>query len=782
MAEARSAVSEPRVNDFDEGKSATWDFIRAWRKSFFRRFYRTRNLIYNGLWPTSAWNLAGAVSVFSVLLYEDWAWARPVTKQLWKVGRVMHITPLEPAGLPRSLRVFVVSSVGGLTFFVILMYKRRWLLRILLSYRGWMYEQPKQMGWRSKAWGVLVHIISGYHPTTFSYQKSLPFLPVPPLTDTVDRFIDSIEPLYDPEGDDFKKINTQAQEFKTSLGPKLQKILFLKSWWAQNWVTDWWEKYVYLMGRTPIAINSNYYVLDQSYWKPTNRQISRAASIVHHTLVVKRQIDREELPPLVIRGVIPLCMAQYERVFSSTRIPGEECDELKRFDSAVSKHIAVMRKGLYYKVDVYDKKGNILTPQTLEEVLEFIIEDADKHEASYNKGSKSLAALTATDRTTWAQARNQYFASGINKDSLDVLESAIFHMVLETRSYNTFNERGKFMLHGDGKSIWFDKSVNLVIFGDAKLGINAEHSWGDAPVVGYCMEWVLTKEVLCDLFDEHGRCQVVTDYKQADFTRPERLVWDVPGELEIKLDKVLISNIKNNDDLDLIIVDHMNYGKGFIKTCKVSPDAYFQCALQLAYFKDAGKFALTYEASMTRLYLMGRTETVRSLTSDTAKFVRAMINPDKSKEEKIDLLRKACGVHQILYRDAMSGKGIDRHLFGLYVACKGLGQESEFLKSALMMPWTLSTSQQPQQQIAEAPNCSLPEYRDKVSPGGGFGPVSDVGYGVSYMFAGEFRIFIHVSSKHSASNTSSQRFVNNLYESLDEMKRLFSPPEPENIS
>lgn len=733
------------------------------------------------MWPTSGWNLAGAVSVFSVLLYEDWAWAEPITQQLWKVGKVLHITKTEPAGMPHVLRVLVVSSVGGLTFFVVLMYKRRWLLRILLSYRGWMYEQPKKMGWSSKVWGALVHIISGYHPTTYSYQKSLPFLPVPQLNETVDKFITSISPLYDPDSEDFKKIEMQAQDFKKGLGPKLQRILVLKSWWAQNWVTDWWEKYVYLMGRTPIAINSNYYVLDQSYWKPTNKQISRAASVVHQTLLVKRQIDREKMPPLVIRGVIPLCMAQYERAFSTTRIPGEECDELKMFDSSVSKHIAVMRKGLYYKVDVYDKKGNILTPQTLEEIFQFIIEDADKHEATYNKGSKSLGALTATDRTTWAQARNQYFNSGVNKDSLDVLESAIFHLILETRTCNTFSERGKFLLHGDGKAIWFDKSLNLVIFNDAKLGINAEHSWGDAPVIGHCMEFVLTKEVMSNLFDVHGNCAVVTDYKQAEFNKPERLVWDVPDELEVKLDKILTNNMKNNDDLDLVVLDHSNYGKGFIKTCKVSPDAYFQMALQYAYFKDAGKFALTYEASMTRLYLLGRTETVRSLTNNTAEFVRAMVDPEKSKEEKIALLRKACDAHQILYRNAMSGKGIDRHLFGLYIACKGLRGESDFLKSALMMPWTLSTSQQPQQQIADAPDCSRPEYKDKVSPGGGFGPVSDKGYGVSYMFAGEHRIFIHISSKHSAANTSSQRFANNIYESLDDMKRLFAPPQAENI-
>ena len=38
-------------------------------------------------------------------------------------------------------------------------------------------------------------------------------------------------------------------------------------------------------------------------------------------------------------------------------------------------------------------------------------------------------------------------------------------------------------------------------------------------------------------------------------------------------------------DLDLHILKHDNYGKGFIKTCKISPDAYIQIALQLAHFK-----------------------------------------------------------------------------------------------------------------------------------------------------------------------------------------------------
>ena len=61
----------------------------------------------------------------------------------------------------------------------------------------------------------------------------------------------------------------------------------------------------------------------------------------------------------------------------------------------------------------------------------------------------------------------------------------------------------------------------------------------------------------------------------------------------------------------------------------------------------------------------------------------------------------------------------------------------------------------------------------QVCPGGGFGPVSDGGYGVSYMIAGEGHLFFHVSSKRSSPATSSKRFCQLLYEALQEMRGLF---------
>lgn len=45
------------------------------------------------------------------------------------------------------------------------------------------------------------------------------------------------------------------------------------------------------------------------------------------------------------------------------------------------------------------------------------------------------------------------------------------------------------------------------------------------------------------------------------------------------------------------------------------------------------------------------------------------------------------------------------------------------------------------------PNC--------ISAGGGFGPVADDGYGVSYIIAGENLIFFHISCKRNSPETVS---------------------------
>jgi carnitine O-palmitoyltransferase 1, liver isoform len=207
-----------------------------------------------------------------------------------------------------------------------------------------------------------------------------------------------------------------------------------------------------------------------------------------------------------------------------------------------------------------------------------------------------------------------------------------------------------------------------------------------------------------------------------------------------------------------------------MKTCRLSPDAYIQMALQLAYYRDYGKFSLTYEASMTRLFREGRTETVRPCTIESAAWVKSMEDKNATSEEKVHLLREACKRHQQGYVDAMCGRGVDRHLFCLYVVSRYLEIDSPFLKEVLSEPWKLSTSQTP---LGQTPKTDLKKNPGVMSASGGFGPVSREGYAVSYILANDDLIFFHVSSHKSCEITNTDRFGKGIFRAMNDIKLLF---------
>lgn len=225
-----------------------------------------------------------------------------------------------------------------------------------------------------------------------------------------------------------------------------------------------------------------------------------------------------------------------------------------------------------------------------------------------------------------------------------------------------------------------------------------------------------------------------------------------------------------HQDVDYRHLVHNAFGKGFIKTCRISPDGYIQMAIQLAYYRDFGKFSLTYEASMTRFYREGRTETVRSCTVESVAWVKAMEDKNSNTAERMRLLQVACEQHRVGYSDAMCGRGVDRHLFCLYVVSKYLEIESPFLNDVINEPWRLSTSQTPHGQTSRI---DLKKYPQLVGPGGGFGPASRDGYGVAYFISGESNISFHISSVKSCDVTNTARFTNQLEKAMNDIKLLF---------
>jgi carnitine O-palmitoyltransferase 1 len=55
--------------------------------------------------------------------------------------------------------------------------------------------------------------------------------------------------------------------------------------------------------------------------------------------------------------------------------------------------------------------------------------------------------------------------------------------------------------------------------------------------------------------------------------------------------------------------------------------------------------------------------------------------------------------------------------------------------------------------LQQTPGVDLSKNITMATAGGGFGPVTERGYGVSYIVVGEDLIGFHISSKHSAENT-----------------------------
>uniref|UniRef100_A0A8C6WWX9 Carnitine O-palmitoyltransferase 1, muscle isoform n=1 Tax=Neogobius melanostomus TaxID=47308 RepID=A0A8C6WWX9_9GOBI len=708
--------------------------VTAWKK----RAIKFKNGVLAGVYPASPSSWLIAVIAMMSSLYSH------IDPSLGMIEVIKETFPLKSYMTVQTRAVFsaILFATGLWLFLIVLL---RYTLKVLLSYHGWIFESHGKMSTSTKAWLSLVKMFSGRRPLLYSFQASLPRLPVPSVEDTVQRYLESVRPLLDD--DKYKEKETLANEFMDSQAAQLQRYLLLKSWWSTNYVSDWWEEYIYLRGRSPIMVNSNFYVMDLLYITPTHRQAARAGNVVHAMLQYRRKLERGEHAPLRALGTVPMCSTQMERMFNTTRLPGIETDVVQHLNDR--KHLVVYHRGRFFMLWLYTG-GRHLLPSELEMQFQRILSDTSKHQP----GELKLASLTAGNRVPWARARQQFFGNGVNKVSLDAVESAAFFLALddEPQGYDPSKERSldsyaKSLLHGKCYDRWFDKSFTLISYPNGKMGVNTEHSWADAPIIGHMWEYVLATDCFHLGYTEEGHCKGDVN-KGLPF--PTRLKWDLSKECQDVTEASYLLAKQIADDVDFYGCLFNDFGKGLIKKCRTSPDAFIQMALQLAQFRDQKVFCLTYESSMTRMFRDGRTETVRSCTAEAVAFVRAMEDPTATVTVRLGLFKKAAEKHQHMYRLAMTGAGIDRHLFCLYIVSKYYGVNSPFLKQVLSEPWKLSTSQTPQQQLNLVDINKFPKY---VSAGGGFGPVADDGYGVSYIIVGENLVTFHISCKFSCPHT-----------------------------
>ncbi|XP_029312035.1 carnitine O-palmitoyltransferase 1, liver isoform isoform X2 [Cottoperca gobio] len=732
--------------------------VRSWKK----RIIGLKNSVVTGVYPASPSSWLFVVIAILATMYTR------SDPSMGLIAKIQENLPVSQS-MSNQCQTLVSAVLFSTMLWLLLIFTMRMCLKQLLSYHRWMFEKHGKMSNTTKVWVALVRIFSGRKPLLYSYQGSLPNLPVPAIKDTVQRHLESVRPLMDDT--EYERMTMLAAEFESSLGNRLQWYLKLKALWATNYVSDWWEEYVYLRGRSPIMVNSNFYGMDFMYVTPTPIQAARAGNSLHAHFLYRRKLNKEELKPLMMRSAVPCCSYQFDRMFDTCRIPGTLTDTLQHWQD--SDYIAVYHRGRYFRLRMY-QAGRLLSPREIESQIQSILDDPSPP----SKGEAKLGALTAGDRIPWAEARKKYFSSGVNKQSLDCIEKAAFFVSLDDDEQGvmaddpaSLDSYAKSLLHGKCYDRWFDKSFTVIYYKNGKMGVNVEHSWADAPVLSHLWQQTLSTDCFQLGYNAEGHCKGEVD---SSLPPPQKLNWEIPPECEEQISQSLAVAQALADDVDLHVFSFQDFGKGKVKKCRVSPDAFIQIALQLAYYRDHGRFCLTYEASMTRLFKEGRTETVRSCTNESSAFVRALEGGEVAHVCR-RLFHDASEKHQHLYRMAMTGAGVDRHLFCLYVMSKYLGVESPFLKEVLSEPWRLSTSQSPMH-VEMFDIVNHPEY---VSCGGGFGPVADDGYGVSYSFMGENILNLHITCKHSCPDTNARKFGAQIKKALHDLLHLLSPNQTE---
>ncbi|KIJ59628.1 hypothetical protein HYDPIDRAFT_140391 [Hydnomerulius pinastri MD-312] len=673
-----------------------------------------------------------------------------------------------------------------------------------------------------------------FHPKTpspdrtLTSQATLPKLPIPPLEDTCKRYLTALRGLQDDQ--EHVATTRAVQSFLEGEGPALQERL--KGWAAEraSYIEDFWYE-SYLSHSDPVVLALNpFFVLENDPTPDRGSQLPRAASLIVSSLGFIHDLRAGLLDPDAVRGR-PLDMDQYTRLFGTARIPTER--GCKMLVNEAARHIVVLRRGQFYWFDTLDEENRpLLTEREVLRNLQAIVKDADKTPIT-EVARTAIGVLTTENRKTWSRLRHALSEDRTNAACLRLVDDALFVVCLddaaparegvEAQSDKRKRESGEDLAAlcsnflcgtydlregvqvGTCTNRWYDK-LQIIVCADGAAGINFEHTGVDghtvlrfaadvfteglmllarsinpsaptlfhAPLSPYAKSYKPPKSVP----GKHVNASSISSTSSASHvydTSPAKLMWTLTPQIRvgIRFAETRLSDLICQNDCQAL--EFRSYGKNFITSHGFSPDAFVQMAFQAAYFGLYGRTECTYEPAMTKAFLHGRTEAIRTVQPESVDFTKTFFS-EAPNEQKIGALRKACERHVKLTKECSQGLGQDRHLYALYCLHQRQlsgnldphpddplpngtgGSQKSVLPSIFADPgWNLlSTS------ILSTSNCGNPALRLF-----GFGPVAADGYGIGYIIK-ENGISIVASSKH----LQTRRYLDTLQSYLHDVQRI----------
>lgn len=627
---------------------------------------------------------------------------------------------------------------------------------------------------------------------TFAQQDQLPKLPIPDLESTCKNYLVSLKPLQSAK--EHQNTTLAVNEFLETIGPVLQAKLKEYADKRTSFIEQFWYD-SYLSYDSPVVLNLNpFFLLEDDSMPYSTTQVQRAATLTTSSLRFVRALRREELPPDSVRGK-NLCMYQYSRLFGTARIPTDTGCVMQ--SDTTSKHIVVLCRSQFYWFDVLDENNDlIMTEPDMAVNFQTIIDDACQTPIT-EAAKNAVGVMTTEKRRIWAQIRDNMANQGDleNTECMKIVDSALFVVCLDHAAPESLSDLSKNMLCGlsvieKGVQVgtctnrWYDK-LQIIVTENAKAGINFEHTGVDGHTVLRFVSDIYTDTILRFAKSINGQSPSMWATTSPDpskrdpasfgdvTTTPRKLEWSMVPELALALrfaETRLADLIQQND---FQVLEYQHYGMKEIKNMGFSPDAFVQMAFQAAYYALYGKVECTYEPAMTKRFLHGRTEAIRSVTEESAAFVSKFCE-DVSGTQKLEYLRRACERHSAITRACSMGMGQDRHLYGLFCMWRRLVEQEEEQGEDKVISESSQARDMPSifadpgwdklnSTILSTSNCGNPSLRLF-----GFGPTAPEGYGIGYIIKDD-SISICASSKHR----QTRRLLDTLYSYFGEVRTLW---------
>lgn len=626
------------------------------------------------------------------------------------------------------------------------------------------------------------------------HDAKVPKLPVPPLSATITKTLAALKPLVTPE-----EYDAVLQEASTALANPTISLMqqHLEAASADPNVRCYLnaingESYPGIYGalRGDTLPRNPYLVLEEDPFAKTispPNQAQRAACLINSSLkfmvTMRNGRLKEDVTP---KSGTPLTMNCYRNLFGTTRVPAygqlQHAVTIQKYRHINdSRHVLFICNNQFYALEVLtecfdtdaDCKHRLwFSDAELAEIVQTIIDESTAVDRIVSV-KDGVGAITTQTYHLWKALRLELMRS--SPEFLDQIDNALLVVALDTvNSPVTDQEKTMVISHGTlellrGSNIqvgsctsrWYDK-LQLVVTANAVAGVVWELLLMDSTAILRFISDIFTDLILKlarningaenTLFDP--AISFVSGRESASKPRPQLLHHTRTPEIQnlVHLSETRLSDLLKQHEYKTMTIKLDSH---LLSKFAILSDSFMQVGFQIAHYALYGVIANTLEPITTRRFRDARTDLIAVQNDLVAALVKLFITLADS-ARKWDAFRACCDAHAAQCRDAMAGRGFERHLGALLQllkkpeAVENLNAANPQLEplplvaqlNATPLPFLASLLVE----LLSSPELLISNCGNPAMHLFGIPPATDLGFGIGYILHKD-KVVVTVSSK-----------------------------------